>query len=132
MTPRESVAAQWREWLESFGDQSRSGIKASAALAEVARLREYAVALEGLVRDARQIVEAYAEKHPCWTAGIGPTQDPNGAHGWLARAALEPHEEFPQPSVKGHAYQPNWADRVCIKCGQYKEAHEPLAERKEP
>src|SRR6185312_3599665 len=48
---RESLAAQWREWLESFGDQSHSGIKASAALAEIERLNR---ALSEAVRDAER------------------------------------------------------------------------------
>src|SRR6185312_7956506 len=48
---RESLAAQWREWLESFGDQSHSGIKASAALAEIERLNR---ALSDETRDAER------------------------------------------------------------------------------
>lgn len=49
-----------------------------AQAVEIARLRaEVAAALPAM--------REYAARNPCWTAGDEPTQDPNGAHAWLAR-----------------------------------------------
>ena len=40
------------------------------------------------IRSARRIVQAYASEHPTHVWGRY-TQDPMGAHGWLAREAAE-------------------------------------------
>jgi hypothetical protein len=45
------------------------------------------VDLEALVRAAKPIVDEYAIRNPRWESDNG-WQDPNGAHAWLARAAL--------------------------------------------
>jgi hypothetical protein len=42
-------------------------------------------ALRAVIAAALPIVREYARHNPCWTDGLGATQDPNGAHAWLAR-----------------------------------------------
>jgi len=38
---------------------------------------------EALLNTAHRIIQQYANENPCWTAS-GSTQDPMGAHAWLA------------------------------------------------
>lgn len=82
---------------QKIRDARKAFAAADAAAIELAEKAAYTVRISIMQRDntgaelhagvaaALPIVREYARHNPCWTDGLGVTQDPNGAHAWLAR-----------------------------------------------